>query len=125
LQTDPTSKKKKKDGGAIEEEISLTIYPDSFTAHIGMTHEWLRMKNSVDKVSIEEKANRACNHFEHPKFGNILYQIFPKRPYGLILADIYFGFNQTTCMYNDKESWREEELLHMMQAIKMTTTSKN
>jgi hypothetical protein len=94
------------------------------------------MKNSGDKVSTEEEINRVCKHFEHLKYGNILYQIFskdvqrlveymPKRPYGLILANIPYSFNQTTCMHNDKKSWGEEELLHMMQAIKMLTTSKN
>jgi hypothetical protein len=114
----------------------LTAYHDGFIAHIGMAHEWLRMKNSGDKVSTKEKANHACSHFKHLKFGNILYQIFskdvqklveymPKRPYGLILADIPYGFNQTTCMHNDKKSSEEEELSHMMQAIKMVTTSKN
>jgi hypothetical protein len=115
LQKDPTPKKKKKDVGANKEEIPLTAYHDGFTAHIDMAHEWLMMNNSGDKVSTEEEANRACTHFEHPKFRNILYQIFckdvqklveymPKRPYGLILADISYGFNQTTCMHNDKKS---------------------
>jgi hypothetical protein len=73
LQKDPTPKKKKKDVGAVEKKILLTTYPTGFTAHIGMTQEWLMMKNSSDNVSTEEEANRACTHFEHPKFGNILY----------------------------------------------------
>jgi hypothetical protein len=43
----------------------------------------------------------------------------------LILADIPYSFNQTICMHNDKESWEDEKLSHMMQAIKMVTTSKS
>jgi hypothetical protein len=78
LQKDPNLKKKKKDVGAFEEEIPLMAYPDGFTAHIRMRQKWLRMKNSNDKVSTKEQANHVCSHFEQPKFGNILYQIFPK-----------------------------------------------
>jgi hypothetical protein len=79
-------------------------YPDDFTAHICMAQNWLAMKASSDTVSVEKEANRACNHFEHPKLGNILNQIFtsdardlhqymPRRAYRLILANIPYGFN--------------------------------
>jgi hypothetical protein len=115
LQKNLTPKKKKKDVEAVEEEIFLMAYPDGFTAHIGMAIEWLMMKNRSNKVPSENEANRACNHFEHPKFENILYQIFskdvkklveymPKRPYGLILVDIPYSFNLMACMHNDKEN---------------------
>jgi hypothetical protein len=70
---DPTSKKKKKNAGAVEEEISLTAYPEGFTAHIALAIDWLRMKNTSDNVSTEDEANRACSRFEHLKFGNIMY----------------------------------------------------
>jgi hypothetical protein len=70
---DPLPNKKKKTVGVVEEEIPLTAYPEGFTAHIALAIDWLRMKNTSDNVSTEEEANRACNRFEHPKFGNIMY----------------------------------------------------
>jgi hypothetical protein len=92
-------KKKKKHAEAAEEEILLTAYREGFTAYIALAIDWLRMKNTIDNVLTEKEANRACSRLEHPKFGNIMYQIYPndvlklheympKRPYGLILADV-------------------------------------
>ena len=54
-----------------------------------------------------------------------IYPVTPRDLIGLILADIIYGFDQAPCMHNYKQSLWEQELSHMMQAVKMVTILKN
>lgn len=135
MQKDPTTKRKKKESAGEDEEVVLGSYPDIFTSHIDQAQQWYRMVMSSEKVSQVEEADRNCSIFEHPKFGDIMYQTFtkdvrelhdymPRRPYTLILADIPYGFDMAGCLHNDKVCWGESELGTMIRAAKVVTNAR-
>jgi hypothetical protein len=108
-------------------------YPDKFTAIISQAQEWLDMVNQSIVCSQQEGIDRDLVHFEHPRFGNIKYQIFqkdarylatymPKRDDTLILANIPYGLQIKGCLHNDA-AWGEEELGEMVRATKFVITS--
>ena len=79
--------------------------------------------------------NLRCLRYEHPRFGDILYEIHgkdakmlheycPKRDYTLVLADIPYGFNITGCLHDDSVAWGETELSLMVRAFKVVTTAR-
>ena len=128
----PAKKKKGEEG---EDEREMISYPDKFSAHICQAQAWLAMVNSNQTVSQEESVNLRCLRFEHPKFGDILYEIhckdarllhdyIPKRDYSLVLADIPYGFNIPGCLHDDTVAWGHAEVASMVRAFKVVTTAR-
>jgi hypothetical protein len=108
-------------------------YPDKFTTIISQAQEWLDMVNQSTVCSQQEGIDRDLVHFEHPRFGNIKYQIFqkdagylatymPKKDYTLILADIPYDLQMKGCLHNDA-AWGEDKLGEMVRAANFVTTS--
>ena len=133
MQKEKAPKKKKGEDG--EEEREMLSYLDKFSAHICQAQQWLAMVNSNQQVSQEETVNLRCLRFEHPSYGDILYEIhakdakvlheyMPKRDYSLMLADIPYGFDVPGCLHDDSVAWGQAEIASMMRAFKVVTTAR-
>ena len=125
----------KKKSGEDAEEDTMISYPNKFSAHICQAQAWLAMITSNQQVSQEDSVNLRCSRFEHPKFGDVLYDIYcqdarllhdyiPKREYTLVLADIPYGFCIPGCMHDDTVAWGQSDIAAMVRAFKVVTTAR-
>ena len=113
----------------------MISYLEKFSAHICQAQAWLAMINSNQQVLQKDSLNLRSSRFEHPKFGDVLYDIHsedarllhddvPKRDYTLVLADIPYGFCIPRCMHNDTITWGQPDIVAMIRAFKVVTTTR-